>query len=409
MIKGKLQIKMISLVSVLALLAVGCSNAESSTTASSVPVVKVIKIGQSAKTGLLASGKVAADQEVQVVSKFSGKVARVNADEGSVVKQGDVLVQLDSTDYLQQVRQSESALRTAEAKLADTKAGARSQEVEQLESSLEQMKVLYDQKQTNYNRIKQLFETGAVAKAELDNATADLNVARTNYEKVKAQLDLTKAGATTNTLAALQAEVDRLRASLDLAKSNLENVNVTAPISGVISSRNIDPGEMAQAGASLLTVVKMDEVKVEASVSQDQINQIKVGQPIEVHVQGIADKTFNGTVEFVSPVSDATSSTFPIKVKVDNKEGLLRAGMLAELYLSGQTSSEIQVPTSAVLHKDDKMYVYKVDGDVVHQVEITGSEKDSNWIIVSNGVSENEQIVLNPSDALTDGSKVQVD
>jgi HlyD family secretion protein len=115
---------------------------------------------------------------------------------------------------------------------------------------------------------------------------------------------------------------------------------------------------------------------------------------------------WSGEVEFVSPVSDANSSSFPIKVKLDNADGLLRAGMVAEVVLQGEAQKGTKVPASAIVEKENKTYIYTVDQGVVHQVEVAISESGSDWSLVTAGVHENDQIVINPTAALADGSKV---
>jgi multidrug efflux pump subunit AcrA (membrane-fusion protein) len=406
--KSMHSLPLITIISSLVVFSVGCSSTVSTSGQEDLlPAVKAIKAGEAGESGLIASGKITADEEIQVVSKLPGKVAQVHVKEGMAVRQGDVLVQLDATDYIQQLKQSESGLKSAQAKLADTKAGTRSQELQRLESNLEQIKAVYDSAQKNYDRMKALYDTGAISQAEFERISLELDKARTGYEQGKAQLDLAKAGATPHTIAALQAEVDRMKASVDLAKNTLDSAVVTAPISGIIARRSIDPGEMAQPGVPLLTIVKMDQVKVEASVPQDHINQIKVGSEVQVKVNGL-DKTFTGAVDFVSPISDPNSSTFPVKIRVKNQDGLLRAGMLAEVYLAGKTESKLKLPASAVFKKADKSYVFKLDGDVVHQVEVTTDGGDRDWVEISSGVNADDLIVINPSGKLADGSKVRV-
>lgn len=402
-------VQIIAIASTLALFAAGCSNADSAAgTVDNTPLVKVIKVGDSGKVGLISSGKIAPDEEIQVVSKLAGKVANVSVKEGAVVKKGDVLVQLEATDYIDQVRQAESGLKSAQAKLADTRAGARAEDLQRLQSGVDQAKAILDTAQKSYDRMKSLYDTGAISQADLEKASLELEKARTGYDQTKSALDLSKAGATSNTIAALQAEVDRLKASVDLSRNTLGSTTITSPITGVVARRSIDPGEMASPGVPLLTIVKMDDVKVEASIPQDKINQIKVGSQVQIKVSGMESKPYTGTVDFVSPISDPNSSTFPVKIKVKNQDGSLRAGMLAEVYLSGKAESEIRLPASAVIKKENKTYVYKVDGDVVHQTEITADEAANDWVVVKGGVNASDQVVLNPSDSLTDGGKVRV-
>jgi RND family efflux transporter MFP subunit len=147
---------------------------------------------------------------------------------------------------------------------------------------------------------------------------------------------------------------------------------------------------------------------VEASIPQEQINKVKVGTQVSLRVSSMEEKPFTGIVEFVSPISDANSSTFPVKIRVNNKDGLLRAGMLADVLLSEQPGQSLKVPASTVVQKDGKAYVYKLDGDVVHQVAITQKGQQADWIEVAGGLAAGDKIVLNPTAQLSEGSKVRV-
>lgn len=387
------------------LVSTACSESSASPAAENLPVVKTWKVA-SVSTGLTVTGKISPAEEIQVVSKVSGKIASVAVKEGSVAKQGDVLVTLEASDYQDQIAQAEAAIAGAQAKLRDTKAGTRSQQLQQLASTVEQAEASLRVAESQYQRMKALYDSGALSQAELEKVELELEKARTGLAQAKAQYDLAKEGPTPDTVAALEAEVERLNASLAMAKNGLANTQITAPISGVIAKRNVDPGEMATAGAPLLVLVKMDEVQVEASVPQERINQFAAGTEVDVRVIGEDGKVRKGKVEFVSPVADANSSSFPVKVRLDNRDGSLRAGMVAEISLAGEIDQGIRVPSSAVVSKDGKQYVFTVEGDIVHQKEVSVSQTEGNWAVVSSGVTEGEQLVLNPTDSLSEGSKV---
>lgn len=395
-----------AVVAAVSLVAAGCSDTSSDPqTSESIPVVKTWKV-TSASSGVIANGKVTASEEIQVVSKVSGKAASVNVKEGAMVKKGDVLVTLEAADYQQQINQAQAAIAGAQAKLRDTKAGTRNEQLTQLASIVTQAEASLKVVESNYNRMKALFDAGALSQAELEKSSLDLEKARTGLEQAQAQYDLAKAGPTADTIAALQAEVSRLGSNLELAKSNYDNTIILAPITGIVAKRSVDPGEMAAAGTPLMVLVNMADVKVEASVPENQINQVKVGSAVDVKVGSLGGKVLKGTVEFVSPMSDPNSSSFPVKVKVNNQDGLLRAGMVAEVMLQGQATPGTKVPATAVLEKDSKHYVYTVDNHVVHQVEVSVENASGEWATVMNGVKDNDQIVLNPTNELSEGSKV---
>ncbi|MGO0061093.1 efflux RND transporter periplasmic adaptor subunit [Brevibacillus fluminis] len=408
--KKQQNIAMCAAVLSLSVLFAGCS-ADNGTAgqAAGNPVVQVIKAGNLTGNQLMISGKVTPNQEVQVVSKVAGRVSSVSVDEGSIVKAGDALVKLEADDYNQQVIQARAALASARAKLADTKAGTRSEEIQRQKSGLESAKAAYDNAQKSYERTKSLFASGAVSQTDLEKAQLALEQAKSGYEQLQAQLQLSENGPTGNTIQALQAEVDRLNSSVQLAEISVNNTTVKSPIAGIVAKRSIDPGELATPGVPLFTVVDMKTVQVQFSVNQDQINLIQPGATVEMKTNSIPDKTFKGTVIFISPISDAGTNTFPVKVKVDNAQGLLRSGMIMDATIGTSASAtRIEVPTSSLVKDSDKTYLYTVTDGVAHRVEVKTEEKDANWSYVTSGLDQASQVIVNPGSQLKDGDKVTV-
>jgi len=399
-----------------------CNSVSTANGEDSPATVKVIKLAEVSNIGLTSSGKVVADQEVNVVSKVSGKVANVAVEEGAQVQKGQELIKLESDDYMIQVKQAESGIQASQAKLADVKDGARAQEIAALESvlqasaaAMEQAQMALDTTQKNNDRMKALFEAGAISQAEWDNANLQLQNAKAAYEQAKSQweanqakLSLTKEGATANTIKAMQAELTRLQASKDLAENALQNTSIVSPISGVVAVRNIEPGEMAQPGVSLMTIVDLQHVLIQVSVPQEHVNQLKKGDKVQVLVKGV-DKDIEGTIDFISPLSDENSTNFPVKIRVENKDGVLRAGMLADVVFSGNAKSGIEVPTASVLKKEDKDYVFKVEGNTAKLVEVQVEPKNQDWVYVKSGIESKDQVVINPADSLADGAQVRVE
>jgi len=417
----------------------GCGEAgPSNDNGAQATAVKAIKLGQTGESSL--SGKIIPDQEVKVVAKLSGKVLDVKVNEGTVVKKGDVLVQLETDDLLQQVKQAESGVTAAQAKLADTQAGARSQEIQGLESAVQSAKAANDQvkaatdtarsafdlAQKNYNQLRNLYESSSsVTKEDMDRGNFEYDKAKSAYEQAQAQLqasaaqvsaaisklELARSGPTGNTVEALKAEVNRLSAGLELASSAYNNASIIAPMDGIIVKRNIQPGEMAQPGVTLLNLVKMDQVQVELSVPDTLIGNLKVGMDVGVKVSNLPDKTFAGKLNFVSPVSNTNSSTFPVKVTVDNKDGLILAGMTAEVHLKDSPQGRLEIPKSALVQKDSKTLLYLIENQSAKAVEVAVEEKNKDWVYLLDNanVKAGQQIIINPSDAIADGSAVKVE
>ncbi len=427
----------IILISSISLLATGCTTSETaSSQVETIPSVEVIKPGAVA-SGLTASGKILPDQEVQVVAKISGKVASVRVSEGAKVKKGEELIQLEEEDYALQVSQAQSGVLSTQAKLADVKAGTRKEEIQALQAGVEQAKASLEQTKANveqakaaldlaeksYQRTKSLFESGAIPQAELDRMSLEWEKARTNFAQAQAQeksmdgqldasqakLNLAQSGPTLNTIQVLQAEVGKAQSALDLAENALSHTSVKSPMDGIIVQRNIEPGELAQPGTPLLTLVKMDQVKIEVSLPQEHVNEVKPGDVVMIDVAGLGNQTIEGKLQFVSPVSDPNTSTFPIKVLVDNQQGLLKSGMIAQVSFTGGQQSDWEVPASALFTKDNVTYLYVVKDDILHQTAVTVKPKNKEWVYVTDGLERNDLVVLHPTQKLGEGIKVQVE
>ena len=437
--------KQIWLPAVLALslagMATGCSatpDVKANAASGAQQPVKLMKLGAATYSGY--GGKIAPDQEIKIVSKISGRVSEVLVEEGAMVKKGDVLIQLETADLLQQVKQAESAVIAAQAKLDDARNGARAQELQAAESALRAAEGAYEQAQAaveqakagldlatkTYNQLQNKFDTSAsVTKEDLETGTLNFEKARTGYAQAQAaakaaaaqtdaarsKLQLTREGATENTIKAMQAEVDRLTSVLELANSSLNNATITAQADGMIVKRSIQAGEMAQAGTTLLSIVNMSQVQIELSVADTQIGQIKAGTPVQVKVPNISDNVFNGTITFVSPVSNANSNTFPVKVTVDNKDGLLFGGMVAEVYTQEAAQAKLEVPASAIIKKDGKEYVVRADNNKARIVEVKTSEKSKDWVYVEAGtqLAAGQEIVVQPDSAMSDGTALKAE
>jgi HlyD family secretion protein len=433
--KWKYAVLSVTLVGALA----GCggTGGNQATASQGIPA-QLIKLSQAADAGL--SGKINPDQEIKVVSRLSGKVASVAVLEGAKVKKGDVLLELETDDLQQQVKQAEAALTATKAKLADTQAGARAQEVQAARSAVtaaqgaldqataaaQQAKAAFELSTSTYNRLRNMYDSNSsVTKDDLDRGTFDYEKAKASHEQAmaaqksaaaqveaaQAKLELTQSGATAGTIQALQAEVDRLTAALELANNALANATILAPADGIVVKRAIQPGEMAQPGVALLTVVNMKQVQIELSVAENLIGKVKEGTAVDVKVINIPEKAFTGVITFVSPISNPNSSTFPVKVTVDNSEELLFAGMVAEVHMKQTGQSKLEVPASAVIKKDNKQYVIQSSDQTAHWTEITTSAKNSNWLYLESGsgLQSDAQIVVNPSEAMVEGAKLKAE
>ncbi|KLU66106.1 putative multidrug resistance protein EmrK [Desulfosporosinus acididurans] len=288
---------------------------------------------QTTKPVYVMAGIINANDKANITTKIAAKVTGISVDVGSVVKQGDTLVTLDTNDIQAQVNQAQAAVAAAQANLANAQAGARPEQIAQAQAAVDAAKSAYTNAQTSYNRDQQLFQSGALPQAQLDAAQTQLTAAQAQYNSAQDQLDLLKKGQTQEAIDALQAQVQQAQSALDYAKTMLANGTIVAPIAGTISAKSINIGELASPGETLLTITNNTSLFVNASLPAGLASSVKVGQDVDVKVSEMPDKNFSGTVSMVNSVVDSQNTSVLVKIQINNPDPALKPGMLAEIGL----------------------------------------------------------------------------
>ncbi|MDE6741073.1 MAG: efflux RND transporter periplasmic adaptor subunit [Muribaculaceae bacterium] len=246
----------------------------------------------------------------------------------------------------------------------------------------------------------------------VDNAKAALRNAQTNYDRA---VELLKIGGGT------QQSVDQMEVTLVNAKNAVgqaertlanarENTVLTSPISGVVTARNYDPGDMTGA-LPILTVAQINPVKVVINVNESQLANIHKGMPVDLTFNTYGDEVFKGTVSLVMPTVDAASRTVGVEITLPNSDGRVLPGMFGRATISHGTSSHVVVPDRAVVKQqgsgDHYVYVLKNDGTVSYNKVELGQRIGTSYELIS-GVPAGSEVIVEGQNALTDGKKVQV-
>src|SRR5690349_12107912 len=253
-----------------------------------------------------ATGAVEPINVVEVKSKASGLITKMPVETGTLVKPGDLLVQIDTRDVQNQYNQAEADLKASQAKLQVSDA----------------------QKQ----RSDELYKARVITSQEIESASLD-------YENSK-------------------AAVIRSAANLDLAKQRLEDATVTAPTSGTVLTKTVSLGQVitsatssATGGTTLLTMADLGRVRVRALFNETDIGQVRPGQTASVTVDAFPDRRFQGVVEKIEPSATIQQNVtmFPVLVTLDNSESLLKPGMNGEVaVLVDQVNDVVAVPNDAL-------------------------------------------------------------
>ena len=287
---------------------------------------------------------------VPVSARIGGTVNSVEVDDNQSVKAGQVLVQLDQTDY-------QVALQKAQAQLADAEATARAAQrgvpitsataTSQLETTqaaynaaqrqtqaaqaqVAEAEANYNKASSDLNRYKQLVSKDEISQQQYDAAVATAQAAQATVARARAQLAASQSqeaqahaaigaaqtapqqiGATQARAGAAEASANQNRAQLEQAKLNLQYTTITAPEAGIVDKRTVEPGQVIQAGQPLLSIVYISHLWVTANFKETQLQNMKVGDPAEVSVDAFGGKKFPGHVDSIGGATGARFSLLP--------------------------------------------------------------------------------------------------
>ncbi len=250
-----------------------------------------------------------------IAARASGHVMRVAVGENASVRAGDLLVEIDSGDYRLAIAAAEGRIATQTATIARIAAQARAQTatIAQTEAQLAAARADVDRTEADFTRASDLVRTAAGTQKTLDQARADRD--RTRAAVAVAEAGVAAARGALEVLTAQGREAEQtlaeLKTALDKAIRDLDFTRVVAPFDGVVGNKAVQPGQLVQPGTRLLALVPLDTVYVEANFKETQLARLAAGQPVEVTLDALGSRRFEGRVASVAPASGAQFSLLP--------------------------------------------------------------------------------------------------
>jgi RND family efflux transporter MFP subunit len=344
-----------------------------------------------AQTAVSLPGNLQPLYSASVFARTNGYIESRSVDIGSQVKAGQVLAVISAPEVDQQLNQARAdALEAAAA-------------VKQSKAALEQAQANLGIARITQRRYASLIEKRAVTQQSLDEADEAFR-ART--------ADVSAAGANIN---AAEASLQSRRANVDRLTQLQGFERVVAPFDGVITARNIELGDLVNAGSgngsmSLFSVAQSNVLRVQVEVPQSAALAIKIGQPATLTVQERPGRRYVATVTRSAESIDVAARTMLTEVQVDNRDGSLVPGMYGEVNFDITASQpSLIIPSTALVIDKNGMHVVSVSADSrVHFVPVDIGQDQGSEVEISQGLRGGETLVSNPSDLLSDGEKVSV-
>jgi len=341
-----------------------CGGKETETGMAAVdPVVTVgaenITVAQLAelRSGPTISGSLQPRTEARVRAEIAGPVEQTHAEEGQRVRAGALLARLDDTAVRDAYLSAKSAVRTAESALQNA--------------------------QRNLERSSRLAQAGALPERDLE--TAQLNATNAEGALADAQARLASAG------------------------KQLAQTTVRAPITGVISEREVDAGDVVTVGAELFRIVDLGSLRLEASVAASEIDRLKPGMPVEFAVSGY-DRRFTGRIERINPTVDPTTGQVRIYVTIPNERQSLVSGLFAEGRVATDTRKAIGVPADAVDERGTEPVLHVVKAGRVKHLPVRLGVRDeaTNLVEIASGVAAGDTVLLGSAQGVAEGATIRV-
>lgn len=302
------------------------------------------------------TGKAAPAKQVSVVPTVPGKVMNYNYEVGDKVGEGAVLFTVDTTDLLNNMRSLEASYKVAE--------------------------LGYQNAKTTYDNNSILYEEGIIAQSEFDQI-------KYAYESAGAQLE------------SIQVQMDTLQKSIN-------DCAVTAPMSGVISERNIERGGFATQAAASYTIIDISKIKVEVGVSEQTVNTIKIGDTVAVTMTAVSEEPLQGKVSTIAPAAGQTG-TYIVKIEMDNSKNAIKSGMMAEVNFTMESAADtIVLPRNAVIEKDGETYVYIVEDGKAKKVDVVLGIEAEDSIEIAEGLTAGDAVITKGQTYVSDGEEVKV-
>ena len=309
------------------------------------------------RSGPSISGSLQPKTEARVRAEIAGPVQQTHADEGQRVRAGALLARLDDTAVRDAYLSAKSAVRTAESALQNA--------------------------QRNLERSSRLAKAGALPERDLE--TAQLNATNAEGALADAQARLASAG------------------------KQLAQTTVRAPITGVVSDREVDAGDVVTVGAELFRIVDLGSLRLEASVAAAEIDRLKPGMPVEFGVSGY-DRRFTGRIERINPTVDPTTGQVRIYVAIPNERQSLVAGLFAEGRVATDARKAIGVPMDAVDQRGTEPVLHVVKAGKVKHLPVRLGVRDeaSNLVEIASGVAAGDTVLLGSAQGVAEGATIRV-
>ena len=402
--------------------------------------------------------------------RISAQVAQARSQLSAAETELQQVLDLSQKQTLSKIEQAEAGLASLQANFEKIRGGTREEDKKRAQAAVDQAKANLTNIQSNYNRMRPLFDDGAISAQSFDNVQAQLGISKAQYDAVIEQKKLIDRGPQEEDIRAvgaqvkqaeaavrlarlsnetktwekdislMQSQVESARANLqsvealenaksweaeiasaetlviqaqasaDLAKKMLSYATIIAPIAGIISKLNLDPGNIVAPAVSICEIVDMHSVKAVVYVIESDLPKVEVGREVSINVDSW-DEPFSGRISEISPVLDISSRSAKVEIVLSNPDLRLKPGMFSKVTIPLQIrKGAIILSRSAIIRSvvSGEYSVFIIDSGISKQRQIGLGLSKGDIVEIRSGLSSGEQVVTAGQHSLRDGDKVKI-
>ena len=361
-----------------------------------ITVKTATAVERTAERAIAVTGTLLPDETVTVATEVPGRISAIRADFGQAVRKGDILIELDRTEYDLQVERSRGALNQALARLSlppytgkmvppDTTPGVRTAiaQFEDAKFKYESASKLVKTGDISADRFNELEKAMRARQSALDGARDEL---RTQWMSVTA-----------------------LEADLKIAEKRRGDTVVRAPFDGVVGEKLISAGQYVKDNMGILRLVKVYPMRLRLEVPEAAANNVKVGTPLTFTTDAAANVTFDAVVRELNPSLDARNRTLTAEARLTKGDSRLRPGMFVQVKLvTDRGAKVVAVPRNALYSIAGLTKLFKIDNGVARQITFVPGPEIDGFVEVPGGLLQNgDRVATSELPALTNGAKVK--
>ncbi|MDZ7637769.1 MAG: efflux RND transporter periplasmic adaptor subunit [Bryobacterales bacterium] len=378
---------------------------------------------QQGEVVLNATGYIIAAHKIEVAAKVVGRVSWIGVEKGDRVQKGQAIVRLEDDEYRAQLQQAQGRLQQLQAQLLELETGSRPEEIAVAKANVDQARAELRREELNLERIRKLVDEGVFSRQQLDDAVAGFRSNEARVEALEKSFRLVEIGPRAERLAGgVRGQIVEAKGAVAFFETQLSNTIIKAPVNGTILERNVEIGEfvttsfVGERGAKgyVVSMADLDDLQVELDISQNDFARLKPKQKGIVTTDAFPDRRYEGVIEEISPEANRQKATVQVKVQIAKPDAYLRPDSNASVaFLSEAPATAaagvpgkplIYVPAAAV--RNGKVFLV-LNGRAVERAVTVGTS-NSQGLRIQDGLIGGEELIVNPGDQLKDGDRVNV-